>query len=259
MPAIHLEAARKFFGDTEALREVSLDIDDQEFVSVIGPSGCGKTTLLRLVAGLIRPDGGTVAIDGSAVTAPRPNVTVVFQNFRLLPWRTVEANVAYGLRLRGVPAREARRRVQPYISTVGLAGFERRYPAQLSGGMQQRVGLARALAVDPEILLMDEPFGALDAQTREVMQQELLNIWTGSRKTVLFVTHSIDEALVLSDRVIVMSARPGMILEDLRVPFDRPRDATALRVDKHFADLRTRMWGLLRGSQPDAVSGAPGD
>jgi NitT/TauT family transport system ATP-binding protein len=258
MPQIRAENVDKRFGDVQALSRLNLEVERNEFVSILGPSGCGKTTLLRIVGGLIPQDGGTVYVDDEPVTAPRPNMTLVFQNFRLLPWQTVEDNVGYGLRLRGASKKEARAQVGPFISMVGLEGFETAYPYQLSGGMQQRVGLARALAIDPQILLMDEPFGALDAQTREVMQEELLRIWNATQKTVVFVTHSIDEALVLSDRVVMMAARPGRIIENIEVPFNRPRDPVHLRAQPRFTELRTRMWELLRGSGSERMEAAGG-
>jgi NitT/TauT family transport system ATP-binding protein len=258
MPQIRAENVDKRFGDVQALSRLNLEVERNEFVSILGPSGCGKTTLLRIVGGLIPQDGGTVYVDDEPVTAPRPNMTLVFQNFRLLPWQTVEDNVGYGLRLRGASKKEARAQVGPFIRMVGLEGFETAYPYQLSGGMQQRVGLARALAIDPQILLMDEPFGALDAQTREVMQEELLRIWNATQKTVVFVTHSIDEALVLSDRVVMMAARPGRIIENIEVPFNRPRDPVHLRAQPRFTELRTRMWELLRGSGSEQMEAAGG-
>lgn len=258
MAQIRAENLEKRFGSVQALSRLNFEVGENEFVSILGPSGCGKTTLLRIVGGLIQADAGAVYIDGEAVTAPRPNMTLVFQNFRLLPWRTVEDNVAYGLRLRGTSTKEARQQVASHITMVGLEGFEKAYPYQLSGGMQQRVGLARALAIDPQILLMDEPLGALDAQTRELMQEELLRIWTSSQKTVVFVTHSIDEALVLSDRVVMMAARPGRIIEDVAVPFSRPRDPVHLRAEPRFAELRTHMWELLRDTQPQEAEAYSG-
>jgi ABC-type nitrate/sulfonate/bicarbonate transport system ATPase subunit len=258
MPQIRAEQVEKRFGEVQALSRLNLGVERNEFVSVLGPSGCGKTTLLRIVAGLIPPDGGAVYVDDEPVTAPRLNMTLVFQNFRLLPWQTVEDNVGYGLRVRGTSRKQARQEVDPFIRMVGLEGFEHAYPYQLSGGMQQRVGLARALAIDPQILLMDEPFGALDAQTREVMQEELLRIWNATQKTVVFVTHSIDEALVLSDRVVMMAARPGRIIENIDVPFPRPRDPVHLRAEPRFTELRTRMWELLRGTEPEQMEAASG-
>ncbi len=246
MANVDIQGLSKHFGSLSVFDDVNLHVDNNEFVSILGPSGCGKTTLLRIVAGIEDATSGEVVVDGAEVRKPRPDTTLVFQNFRLLPWRTVEDNVAYGLRLRGRGRSEARKLARPFITMVGLEGREKKYPYQLSGGMQQRVGLARALAIKPGTLLMDEPFGALDAQTRELMQDELLKIWSGDKKTVVFVTHSIDEAIVLSDRVIVMQSNPGRIVEDIRIPFERPRNAAAIRTDPRFAALRAEMWALLR-------------
>lgn len=261
MANVDIKDLSKHFGSLSVFDDVNLHVDDNEFVSILGPSGCGKTTLLRIVAGIEQATAGAVVVDGAEVHKPRPDTTLVFQNFRLLPWRTVEDNVAYGLRLRGKSKAEARELARPYITMVGLEGRERKYPYQLSGGMQQRVGLARALAIQPGTLLMDEPFGALDAQTRELMQDELLKIWTADTKTVMFVTHSIDEAIVLSDRVIVMQANPGRIVEDIRIPFERPRNAAAIRTEPEFAKLRAEMWALLRQETltPGMVDGVNGE
>lgn len=241
---IDIAGVSKHFDGYRVFDDLSLRVEDNEFVSLLGPSGCGKTTLLRMVAGLEQPTAGQVRVKDEVVRGPRLDTTLVFQNFRLLPWKSVEDNVGYGLRLRGVSKRDARRRAQPFIEMVGLAGREKLHPYHLSGGMQQRVGLARALAISPDVLLMDEPFGALDAQTRELMQYELLDIWSRDRQTVLFVTHSIDEALVLSDRVVLMQANPGRIVEKITVPFDRPR-GPSIRQAERFIELRARMWDLL--------------
>lgn len=245
MSEISISQVRKNFGDLCVFDALDLEIEHNEFVSVLGPSGCGKTTLLRIVAGLTEATDGAVSISGEPVTKPRRDTALIFQNFRLLPWRTVEDNVGYGLRLRGAKKAQARQQALPYIKMIGLAGREKLYPAQLSGGMQQRVALARALAVKPQILLMDEPFGALDAHTRELMQSELLKIWSADRKTVMFVTHSIDEAIVLSDRVVLMQANPAQIVEEFPIPWERPRDPAAIRSDPEFVRLRQRMWDLL--------------
>ncbi len=215
-------------------------------VCILGPSGCGKTTLLRVVDGLIVPDEGEVAIDGRRVTGPRPDVAMVFQQFGLFPWKRLRQNIAYGLELRGHPRAQAESAVAHYTRLVGLAGFEQAYPFQLSGGMQQRAGLARALAVNPSILLMDEPFGSLDAQTRETLQEELGRILEREPKTVLFVTHSIDEAIFLGDRIVVMSRRPGRIRETLAVDLPRPRDVNHVRADTHAIKLRAHIWEELR-------------
>jgi ABC-type nitrate/sulfonate/bicarbonate transport system ATPase subunit len=243
---ILIEGVTKRFGDVTALGPCSLQVEANEFLCVIGPSGCGKTTLLRILAGLVPPDEGEVWVDGEPVRGPRRQVAMVFQHFGLFPWKTVWDNVAYGLRLQGRPAAEVGEKVPKYIALMGLQGFERKFPYQLSGGMQQRVGIARALAVDPEVLLMDEPFGALDAQTREFMQEELLRVWRVQRKTVVFVTHSIDEAILLGDRVVVMSRRPGRVREVLTVDIPRPRSGDQVRSLPRFHELRHRIWELLR-------------
>ena len=240
-------ACRSFVGGTVvALDRLTLDVYENEIVCVVGPSGCGKTTLLRAMAGLVGLSSGAIYIDGKPVREPPPNVAMVFQHFGLFPWKTVFANAAYGLKLAGRPKEVIRERVTRVLKLMGLEGFERAYPYQLSGGMQQRVGLARALATDPEVLLMDEPFAALDAQTREILQEEILRILDEERKTIVFVTHSIDEALLLGDRVVVLTARPGRLKHVLNVPFGRPRRLEAVRADPAFAELRAQLWGLLR-------------
>ena len=206
-----------------AVDDLSLHVDDREFISIVGPSGCGKSTLLRVVAGLIRPDSGTVLLDGQPIREPGADRGMVFQTYTLFPWLTVQGNVEYGPRLKGLPAAERDRIVRQQIAAVGLNGFERSYPKELSGGMMQRVAIARALANDPKVLLMDEPFGALDAQTRSIMQEMLVTLWQQTPKTILFITHDIDEALFMSDRVYVMTARPGRIKVMLDVRLPRPR------------------------------------
>ncbi|MGH7529425.1 MAG: ABC transporter ATP-binding protein [Gemmatimonadales bacterium] len=228
-------------GEILALSSTSVSIADSEFVCLLGPSGCGKSTLLKIVAGLIAPSSGSILIDGRAVTGPGPDRAVVFQDYALFPWMTVAENVEFGLAARGVPAARRRAASTELLSAVGLGEFAGKYPHHLSGGMKQRVSIARALAVEPLLLLMDEPFGALDAQTRYVMQKELLRIWSSYRKTVLFVTHSIDEALYLGDRVLVMTARPGRIKEEIRVSQLRPRDIASAE----FSGLRKRALDLL--------------
>ena len=227
-----------------ALDGVNLAIMDGEFVAIVGPSGCGKTTFLSVVDGLIAATGGRVLVDGEVVTKPGPDRAVVFQDASLLPWRTVLGNVLYGLECVGVPMREARERAAHFIDLVGLSGFEHHYPYELSGGMQQRVNLARALVMDPKILLMDEPFASLDAQTREVMQEELLRIWAQAKKTVLFITHQIDEAIYLSDRVVVFSGRPGKVKETIAVDMERPRPLGVKRQPRFHA-IEDRIWGLI--------------
>jgi NitT/TauT family transport system ATP-binding protein len=239
-PLIELRSASKTFRtrsgeDVRALGEVSLAIAPREFVCIVGASGCGKSTLLRLVAGLVPPTSGAVAIGGSVVTGPRRDIGMVFQDPVLLPWRTVLKNVLVPAEVIGMEGGQAARRAAELLDLVGLRGFTDKYPGELSGGMRQRAAIARALMHDPEILLMDEPFGALDAMTREAMNQELLRIWQGNRKTVILVTHSIDEAVFLADRVIVMSPRPGSIRDVLAVKVGRPRTSRT-RLDPAFLE-----------------------
>ncbi len=247
-PKIRIEGASRMFagGTVSAFEDLSFDVYDNEILCIVGPSGCGKTTLLRCIDGLVPLSAGRILFDGAPVTAPPSRMAMVFQHFGLFPWKTVEANVAYGLRLAGVSRPKADGRVRRALTLVGLQTFAPYYPYQLSGGMQQRVGLARALAIDPEVLLMDEPFAALDAQTREILQEEMLRVLDQERKTIVFVTHSIDEALLLGDRVIVLTARPARVREVLPVPFPRPRALAAVRADPAFGALRARVWDLLR-------------
>ena len=247
---IVVDHASKLFleGTVVAFRNVDLQINKEEVLCVVGPSGCGKTTLLRCIGGLLPPSTGQVLIDDQAVDRPREGVAIVFQHFGLLPWKSVVDNVAFGLRIAGAPRELIAERLDHYIRLVGLTGFENHYPYQLSGGMQQRVGLARALAIDPEILLMDEPFASVDAQTREVLQEELLQLHERERKTMIFITHSIDEAIILGDRVAVMASRPGRIKEILTVGFPRPRDPAAVRADTRYTEIRNHIWEELRPS-----------
>jgi ABC-type nitrate/sulfonate/bicarbonate transport system ATPase subunit len=228
----------------EALRNVSLGVEPGEFISIVGASGCGKTTLLRIVDGLVMPSRGEVRVDGQAVTKPGPDRGFVFQQDALFPWRTVLDNVVFGLEVQGKSKREARERADGLIRLVGLAGFEQHFPHELSGGMRQRANLARALTIDPDILLMDEPFASLDAQTREIMQSELLRIWRSNRKTVLFVTHQIDEAVYLADRVVVMTSRPGQVKAVLEVDIPRPRDLSVKRTPV-FLELVDEIWKMI--------------
>jgi NitT/TauT family transport system ATP-binding protein len=232
--------------EIQALTDVNLSIRENEFVSIIGPSGCGKTTLLKIIDGLLPCDSGEILIAGRKVTGPGPERAVVFQTFALLPWRTVLANVEFSLELRHVPRDQRAETAREYIRRVGLAEFENHYPHELSGGMQQRAGLARALAVNPMILLMDEPFGSVDAQTRQLLQEELLQLWQREQKTVIFVTHSMDEAVYLSDRVVVMTPRPGRVAEILDVPLPRPRVTDHVRRDSRFVDLTNYIWDSLK-------------
>ena len=258
--AIVARNANKLFldGTVVAFRQLSVSVRNQEILCIVGPSGCGKTTLLRCIAGLTDLSGGELLVGGRPVTAPPDGVAMVFQHFGLLPWKTVYDNAAFGLAMIGTPAAQIKSRVAHYLDLVGLAGFEQHYPYQLSGGMQQRVGLVRALAVNPSILLMDEPFAALDAQTREILQEELLLLMQrpDERKTMVFITHSIDEAILLGDRVAVMTARPGRIKEILDMPFGRPRDVEAVRADPRFAELRAHIWHQLHIARPTRAQAA---
>jgi ABC-type nitrate/sulfonate/bicarbonate transport system ATPase subunit len=225
---------------------ITFDVADNEFVSILGPSGCGKTTLIRIIAGLIAADSGDVLVDGRPVTTPGPERCMVFQNFGLLPWRTVQGNVELGLEVSDFTSKQRAAIAAKYIELVGLSGFERYFPHQISGGMQQRVGIARALARDPQILLMDEPFGAIDAQTREQLQEELLRIWSTTDKMVLFVTHSIDEAIFLSDRIVLLEPHPGRVHTLIEVDLPRPRLSLDLQGTPRFIALRREIRALLR-------------
>jgi ABC-type nitrate/sulfonate/bicarbonate transport system ATPase subunit len=217
-----------------AIQDLSLEVRAGEFVCILGPSGCGKTTLLNCLAGFIQPDAGAILRDGRPIDGPAPDRGMVFQEYGLFPWFTVEQNILFGPRMRGLPRAELREIARRYVELVHLGGFERHYPFELSGGMKQRVSLARALANDPEILLMDEPFGALDAQTRETMQEELLRIWERDRKTCVFITHSIAEAVYLADRVVVLSARPGRLKRIVAVEIPRLRDRSSTPFFEHY-------------------------
>jgi NitT/TauT family transport system ATP-binding protein len=253
-----LEAVSKAYVDRRgaqvvALEDVTATVESEEFVALLGPSGCGKSTLLNIVAGLLAPTAGRVYFESA--TAPPPGrlvAAMVFQDFGLFPWRTVQGNVEFGLEEAGVPPAERRDRARRHIELIGLGGFERRYPHQLSGGMRQRVGIARALAVEPAVLLMDEPFSALDAQTRQLMQEELLGIWERTRKTILYVTHNIQEAVFMADRVIVLSRRPGRILDEVRVTLARPR-REAMAGTPAFVATAERIWALIREQAQQAL------
>lgn len=227
-----------------ALDKVNLEVHRGEFVSIVGPSGCGKTTFLSCVDGLMPVTAGSIKLDGKEVTGPSHDRAMVFQQASLLPWRTVMGNVVYGLELQGWDKKRARERGREFITLVGLDGFADSYPSELSGGMQQRVNLARALATDPEMLLLDEPFAALDAQTREFMQAELLKIWRATKKTALFITHQINEAIYLADRVLVFSARPGHVREDIRIDLPRPRPLRIKR-EPAFIAYEDHIWTLI--------------
>jgi len=241
---IRVKGLGKHYGALEVFRGLDLEVGDREIVAIVGPSGCGKTTLLRCIDGLIPATSGTIEIEGEPVAGPLPGVAMVFQQFGLFPWKTVYANVAYGLKLAGLSKAEIAERVPRFISLVGLGGFEHAYPYQLSGGMQQRCGLARALAIEPRVLLMDEPFAAVDAQTREILQFELLRIWQMRPTSMVFVTHSIEEAVLMGDRVVVLKGRPTKVHEVVQVDLPRPRNRATL-AHPRFAALREHVWGTL--------------
>jgi NitT/TauT family transport system ATP-binding protein len=233
-------------GGVEALRDVSIQFPQGQLSTLLGPSGCGKTTLLKIIAGLIPRDGGEVRVKGRKVEGPGPERAFVFQDFALLPWATVLRNVAFGLELRGVPKGEREEVARRYIAEVGLKGFEQRHPNELSGGMKQRVGLARALTVDADIILMDEPFSSVDEQTRRKFQEDLLTLLRQHRKTVLFVTHSIEEAAYLSDQIVLLSPRPGTVSRIVRPAVDRSRSPDEIRRDRNYLDTVDDIWGTLR-------------
>ena len=235
----------------EALAEVTFTVEAEEFVALLGPSGCGKSTLLNVIAGLLAPSAGHVWFDGDRPSGPVV-AAMVFQEFALFPWRTVQKNVEFGLEEAGVPAAERARRARQHIELTGLAGFETRYPHQLSGGMRQRVGIARALAVAPAVLLMDEPFSALDAQTRQLMQEELLGLWERTRKTILYVTHNIQEAVYMADRVVVLSRRPGQVLAEVKIELERPR-TEAMLGEPAFVQAVDRIWQLIKAQAREAL------
>jgi NitT/TauT family transport system ATP-binding protein len=257
-PAVRIEAATvdtivkvrgvsKFYGtDIEALRDIDLDLPRGKLTSLLGPSGCGKTTLLKIIAGLIEPSAGTVSVDGKTVAGPGPERAFVFQDFALMPWATVLRNVAFGLELRGAARAEREKIARRYIAEVGLTGFEGKYPHELSGGMRQRVGLARALAVDAAVLLLDEPFSAVDEQNRRKFQEDLIRLRAAERKTFIFVTHSIEEAVYLSDRIVLLSPRPGRISRIVEPDIDRSGNPDEIRRDRRYLDAVEEIWHGLR-------------
>jgi NitT/TauT family transport system ATP-binding protein len=249
---LEINGLSKWFGELEALQKVDVAVEQGEFISVVGPSGCGKTTFLRMVAGLEPATSGTILIDGQPLRGPGNNRGFVFQNDSLLPWRTVLSNALIGPEVAGKVGDRERQRTLDLLKLVGLGGFENYYPRQLSGGMRQRVNLARALAIDPDVLLMDEPFASLDAQTREIMQSELLRIWEQGRKTVVFVTHQIDEAVFLSDRVLVFARRPGRLQENIEIKLPRPR-SLALKRTPEFIAYVDRIWTMIEHDVRAAV------
>jgi NitT/TauT family transport system ATP-binding protein len=229
-----------------AIDEISLEVKTGEFMCIVGPSGCGKSTLLDLLAGLTQPSRGQILLDGKPITGPALDRGIVFQQYALFPWRSALGNVEFGLETKGVPEKQRRATAREYLSLVGLSGFEDRHPHELSGGMKQRVAIARSLAYDPEVLMMDEPFAALDAQTRETLQSELLGIWERSKKTIIFITHGIDEAVYLGQRVAVMTSRPGRIKHIVEVPTELRQTDDDVRSLPEFGRLRHEVWTLLR-------------
>jgi len=248
---IRVRGLLKSYGALEVFRDVNFEVGEREIVAIVGPSGCGKTTLLRCIDGLLHVDAGEVSVAGQRVLEPIAGMAMVFQHFGLFPWKTVYDNVAYGLRMARASKADIARQVPYFINLVGLAGFEKAYPYQMSGGMQQRCGLARALAIEPGVLLMDEPFAAVDAQTREILQFELLRIWEHRPMSMVFVTHSIEEAVLMGDRVIVLKGRPSGIHETITIDLPRPRTRDTLR-EPRFAELRERVWSTLMTEAKEA-------
>ena len=243
---VEVRGISKSYGDVEALRGIDLDFPRGKLTSLLGPSGCGKTTLLKIIAGLINADAGTITVDGKQVSAPGPERAFVFQDFALMPWATVMRNVAFGLELRGIGKAEREDKARHYIAEVGLAGFENKYPHELSGGMRQRVGLARALSVDADVLLLDEPFSAVDEQNRRKFQEDLIRLRTTQNKTFIFVTHSIEEAVYISDRIVLLSPRPGRVSRIIEPEVDRSGDPERIHRDKHYLDTVDEIWQGLK-------------
>jgi NitT/TauT family transport system ATP-binding protein len=254
--ALEATGVRKTYSkDGRSLAVLELErfaVHDGEFVTVIGPSGCGKSTLLHIMGGFIKAEAGSISVHGRRVNGPGPDRGMMFQEFALFPWKTVAGNVAWGLETQGLPKDKIEETVARHLEMIGLSDFRNHYPAELSGGMKQRVALARVLAFDPEVLLMDEPFGALDAQTRETMQEELTRLWERTGKTIVFVTHDIDEAVYLGDRVVVLTARPGRIREELRIDLPRPRSLD-IKKSSQCHEYRNRIWDLIRSESRDVA------
>lgn len=245
-PIIELEAVSKRYGEMLALDNVSLQIEQGEFVVIVGASGCGKSTTLNMIAGFEHPTEGTVKVEGRKVTEVNPNTGMVFQQYALFPWLSVLDNIAYGLKMKGMKKVERRKIAQQFVDMVGLKGFENAYPKQLSGGMKQRVTIARVLANDPAVMLFDEPFAALDAMTRQVLQEELVRIYEQSGKTIVFITHSIDEALMLSSRILIMSARPGKVAQDIVNDLPHPRNAD-VQLSEQYLAMKQKIWKTVQG------------
>ena len=255
-PKLEIKEVGKVFktkkGETTALEKTSFSIEDGEFVTILGPSGCGKSTVLRIVAGLEEATSGHVLLDGQEIHGPGPDRGMVFQSYTLFPWLSVKDNITFGLKLKGVSQKERDDIARHYLQLIGLEGFENHFPIQLSGGMKQRVAIARALANDPKILLMDEPFGALDAQTRNIMQEVLLKAWEESKKTILFITHDVDESIFLADSVYVMTARPGRLKKRIPIALERPRDFS-VKASAQFAEYKEELLSLIRDETLKAI------
>jgi NitT/TauT family transport system ATP-binding protein len=254
-PMIRVDQLTKRYGERTVLSDITFDVGPGEIVSIVGPSGCGKTTLLRCVAGLTQPNGGTVTIAGTAVTEPPEGVGMVFQHFGLFPWKTVFGNVSYGLTVQGMSRRDAVPRVRQLIGMVGLEGFEQSYPHQLSGGMQQRAGLARALAIEPRVLVMDEPFASLDAQTRDLLQLEMLRILEQRPAATMFVTHSIDEAVLMGDRIVILTGHPSHVHDIVDVGIARPRGREVVDSER-FRTVRDYLWTVVMKGQDEQLARA---
>jgi len=244
--AVSVSNVSKNYGDVEALKDLSLEFPKGQLTSLLGPSGCGKTTLLKIIAGLLEPTAGEILVDGKPVDGPGPDRAFVFQDFALLPWASVIRNVAFGLELRGVPTSEREAIAEKYINNVGLTGFEKSFPHELSGGMRQRVGLARALSVDADVLLMDEPFSAVDEQTRRKFQEDLLSLVADESKTFIFVTHSIEEAVYVSDQIAILLPRPSRVSDIIRPTGLREKDMLTIRRDPEYLDIVDEIWASLR-------------
>lgn len=254
-PAIELSRVSKHYGTMQALKDISLTVQEGEFVVIVGASGCGKSTMLNMIAGFDRPTSGRIHVEGCENEGVNPQCGMVFQQYALFPWMTVQDNIAFGLKMKGMGRSERRARAQEYVDMVGLQGFEKSYPKALSGGMRQRVAIARVLANNPKVMLFDEPFAALDAMTRQVLQEQLVRIYEQQRKTVLFITHSIDEALLLSSRIIVMSARPGRIVQDIANDLPHPRNAD-VQLSERYLELKRHIWHAVQAEVVRSIESA---
>ncbi|MBS9721449.1 ABC transporter ATP-binding protein [Tianweitania sp. BSSL-BM11] len=252
---IRFSDVSKSYGSLLALNDVSFNVEEGEFVVIVGASGCGKSTMLNMIAGFDQPSNGRIEVQGKEHSGVNPQCGMVFQQYALFPWMTVEDNIAFGLKMKGQSKAERRQHAQEFIEMVGLRGFEKAYPKALSGGMRQRVAIARVLANSPSVMLFDEPFAALDAMTRQVLQEELVKIYEQQRKTILFITHSIDEALLLSSRIVVMSARPGRIVQDIQNDLPHPRNAE-VQLSERYVELKRHIWGSVQAEVMRSIEGA---